>query len=101
MSDPEEDEAKEKYKKDMIKAKRILANSIKHHFIPQVSSKDTPKDIFDSLLGMYEGTNIDWKINLRAQHKITNMRKGESIHEYFTRASQFKEQLEVIEDKID
>ena len=29
------------------------------------------------------------------------MSKGESIHEYFTRVSQFKEQLEAIEDKID
>ena len=29
------------------------------------------------------------------------MSKGESIHEYFTRFSQFKEQLEAIEDKID
>ena len=29
------------------------------------------------------------------------MRKGESIQEYFTRVSQFKEQLEAIEDKID
>ena len=29
------------------------------------------------------------------------MRKGGSIHEYFTRVSQFKEQLEAIEDKID
>ena len=29
------------------------------------------------------------------------MRKGESIHEYFTSISQFKEQLEAIEDKID
>ena len=29
------------------------------------------------------------------------MSNSESIHEYFTRISQFKEQLEAIEDKID
>ena len=40
-------------------------------------------------------------MNLRAQLKITKMSKGESIHEYFTRVSQFKEQIEAIEDKID
>ena len=57
--------------------------------------------MFDSLLGMYEGRKIDWNINLRAQLKITKMRKGEFIHEYFTRVSQFKEKLEAIEDKID
>ena len=40
-------------------------------------------------------------MNLRAQLKITNMSKGESIHEYFRSVSQFKEQLEEIEDIID
>ena len=29
-----EDEVKKKYKKDMIRAKRIIANSIKYHLIP-------------------------------------------------------------------
>ena len=97
VSKPEEDEAKEKYKKDMIRSKRIIADLIKDHLIPQVSSKDTPKEMFDALLGMYEGRNINRKINLRAQLKSTKMSKSESIHEYFTRVSQFKEQLEEIE----
>ena len=38
-----EAEAKEKHKKDMIREKRIIADSIKDHLIPQVSSKKTPK----------------------------------------------------------
>ena len=99
MPKPEEDEAKEKYKKDMILS-RIIADSLKDHLIPQVSSKDTPKEMFDALTRMYEGRNINWKMNLRSQLKSTNMGKGESTHEYFTRVSQFKEQLEEIEDKI-
>ena len=90
MPDPKEDEAKEKYKKDMIRTKRIIVDSIKDHSIPQVSSKDTTKDMFDALSGMYEGRNINRKMNLRAQIKSTKMSKGESIHEYFTRVSQFK-----------
>ena len=39
----EEAEAKEKQKKDMIREQRIIANSIKDHLIPKVSSKKTPK----------------------------------------------------------
>ena len=39
----------------MIRAKRIIDDSIKDHLIPQVSSKDTPRETFDSLSGMYEG----------------------------------------------
>ena len=39
----EEDEAKSKHKKDMIIAKRIIADSIKYNLITQVSSMETPK----------------------------------------------------------
>jgi hypothetical protein len=40
-------------------------------------------------------------MNLRTQLKNTRMKKGESIQEYFSRISQFKEQLEAIGDTID
>jgi hypothetical protein len=66
-----------------------------------VSSKKTPKEMFDALNRLYEGKNINWKMNLRTQLKNTRMHKGESIQEYFSRISQFKEQLEAIGDTID
>jgi hypothetical protein len=97
----EKDATKDKYKKDMIKAKRIIADSIKDHLIPQVSSKNTPKDMFDALTRMYEGKNINRKMNLRTQLKNTKMQKGETIQDYFSRVSQFKEQLEAIGDNLD
>ena len=34
---------KAKYQKDMVRAKRIIADSIKDHLIPQVASYNTPK----------------------------------------------------------
>ena len=39
-------------------------------------------------------------MNLRAQLKGTNMSKGESIQDYFTTVSQFKEQLDAIGDSL-
>jgi hypothetical protein len=89
--EPEEDAAKAKYKKDMVRAKRIIADSIKNHLIPQVSSRNTPKEMFDSLTKMYEGKNINWKMNLRTQLKNTKMQKGEIVQEYFSRVTHFKE----------
>ena len=50
---------------------------------------------------MYEGENINRKMNLRAQLKRTKMSKGDSIQDYFTRVSQFKEQLNSIGDSLD
>jgi hypothetical protein len=92
---------KEKNQKDTIRAKRIIADSIKDHLIPYVSSKKSPKEMFDALNNLYEGKNINHKMNLRTQLKNTRMQKGESIQEYFSRISQFKEQLEAIRDTID
>ena len=51
VKEPEEDEAKSKHKKDMIITKRIIADSIKDNLIPQVSSRETPKEMFDALSG--------------------------------------------------
>ena len=69
VAEPKEDEAKEKHEQDLIKAMRIIANSIKDHLIPQVSSKKTPKQVYDALSEMYEGRDINRKMNLRAQLK--------------------------------
>ena len=74
----------------MIKAKRIIADSIKDHLIPQVSSKNTPKDMFDALTKMYEGKNINRKMNLRTQLNNTKMKKGETVQDYFSRVSQLR-----------
>jgi hypothetical protein len=92
---------KAKHQNDTIRAKRIIADSIKDHLIPYVSSKKTPKEMFDALTRLYEGKSINRKMNLRTQLKNTRVQKGESILEYFSRISQFKEQLEAIRDTID
>jgi hypothetical protein len=81
---------KAEHQKDTIRAKRIIANSIKDHLIPYVSSKKTPKEMFDALNRLYEGKNINRKMNLRTQLKNTRMQRGESIQEYFSRISKFK-----------
>jgi hypothetical protein len=100
---PETDDAtdKEKHQKDTIRAKRIIADSIKDHLIPYVSSKKTLKEMFDALSRLYEGNNINQNMNLITHLKNTRMQRGESIQEYFSRISQFKEQLEAIRDAID
>ena len=47
--------------------KRIIDDSIKDHLIPQVSSLKTPKAMFDALTKLFEGKNINWRMNLRNQ----------------------------------
>ena len=51
--------------------------------------------MFDSLINLFEGKNINQKINLRKQLKNVKIQNVETIQSYFTRVSQIKEQLEV------
>ena len=50
---PEGDEAKSLHNKNLVKAKKIIVNSIKDHLKPQVSSLKTPKEMFDSLTKLF------------------------------------------------
>jgi hypothetical protein len=49
LPEPGDEEAKEKFKKNKVKVKRILTDSIKDHLIPNVLELRTAKDMFDSL----------------------------------------------------
>ena len=68
------DEDTSKHKKSLVKAKRIIIDSIKDHLIPHVSSLKTPKKMFDALPRLYEGKNINKKMILRTQLKNVKMK---------------------------
>jgi hypothetical protein len=96
----DEDEVKGKYKKNLVKEKRIIVESIKDHFIPHVSSLKTPNKMFDSLSRLYKGKNTNWKITLRIQLKNLKMQSLETIESYFKMVYQIKEHIEAIGDTI-
>ena len=85
----------------MIKAKRIIADSIKDILISQVSSKSTPKEMFGALSSLFEGKNINRKMTLRNHLKSVKAQKSETMQSYFTRVAQIKEQLEAIGDMVE
>ena len=58
---------------DGAKEKRIIADSIKDHLIPKVSSLKIPKAMFDSLTKLFEGKNTKWNMNLRNKLKNVNI----------------------------
>ena len=84
---PEGDGDKALHKKKLFMAKRIIADSIKDHLIPQVSSLKTRKAMFDSLTKLFEGNNINRKMTLRNQLKNVKIQNEETIQSYFTRVS--------------
>ena len=97
----EGDEVKALHKKKMVMEKRIIVDFIKDHLIPQVSSLKTPKAMFDALTKLFEGKNINRKMTLRNQLKNGKIQNEETIHSYFTRVSQIKEQLEAVDEEVE
>ena len=71
VKEPEGGESKSKHKKDMIIAKRIIDDNL----IPQVSTMETLKEMFDALSGLFEGRNINRKMTLRNQLKSIRAQK--------------------------
>ena len=89
------------HKNNLVKAKKIIADSIKDHLIPQVSFLNTPKQMFDSLTKLFEGNNINQNRTLRKQLKNVKIQNAETIQSYLTRVSKIKEQLEVVEEEVE
>ena len=85
----------------MAKDKRIIADSIKYHLIPHVSTFKTPKEVYDALIKMFERNNINQKMTLRNKLKNVKIQNSEIIQSYFTRVAQIKEQLEGIEENVE
>ena len=52
------------HKKNLVKTKKLIADSIMDQIVPQVSSLKTPK-MFDSLIKLFEDKNINQKMALR------------------------------------
>ena len=94
-------EAKAIHNKKLIKAKSIIAYFIKDHLIPHVSYLKTPKEVFDALMKLFEGKNINRKITLRNQLKNVQIQNLETMQSYFTSVSQIKEQLESVKENIE
>jgi hypothetical protein len=101
LPEPEDEEAKAKFEKNEVKAKRILTDSIKDHLIPNVSELKTAKKMFDSLTKPYESKNTSRKFTLRHQFRNVTMNKSETIANFFTRISQIKDQLVSIGDPVE
>ena len=57
--------------------------------------------MFDALTKMFEWKNINWNMTLRNQLKNVKIQNVDTIQYYFTRVSQIKEQLEVVDEEVE
>ena len=60
---------KDLHKKNLMKAKKIIVDSITDQLVPQVYSLKT-LNMFDSLIKLFEDKNINQKMALRKQLRM-------------------------------
>ena len=66
------------HQKNLVKAKKVITDSIMDHLVPQVSSLKTPK-MFDSLIKLFEDKNIIQNMDLRKQLKNVKIQNAETM----------------------
>jgi hypothetical protein len=55
----------EAHEKKDIKAERVILDSMKYNLISHLSEKNATKDMFDSLVGLFESTNMNHEDGLK------------------------------------
>ena len=66
------------HKKNLVKAKKSIVDSVTNQLVPQVSSLKTPK-MFDSLIKLFEYKNSNQKMALRKQLKNVKIQNAEQL----------------------
>jgi hypothetical protein len=90
----------EKFKDVDINAMSIIVESIKDHLIPYISHLDSLKKMYDALTNLFSVRNIGQVMSLKNELREMKMNDEDNITSYFVRISQFRDQLQAIEEII-
>jgi len=74
--DPTENE---NYKDAMVRAKCMILDRVKDHFIPHIAENNTAKEMWDTLTILYQGSFVQRKMLLENHLRSYQMQKGEHI----------------------
>jgi replicative DNA helicase len=85
IPDPKDAHELAAHKKREVKAKRVLLDFVKDHLIPHIFKKKTTKDMYDTLVGLYQSGNASQKLILRHQLQSVEMFKSDTVASYLMR----------------
>ena len=73
------------WKKNDVKARKILMDSVKNHLVSHLAKSKIAKEMFDSLKKLFERDSANRSIALRTQVHTIKMNRSETIASYFMR----------------
>ena len=88
------------YKKNSIKAKRLILDGVKDHAIPHVSGKEHAFEFWEKLTNLYQSSNENRKMALNDKMKDIRMKGSESVVAYLSRFIDVRDKLASIGDAV-
>jgi hypothetical protein len=100
IPDPNDAQELAAHKKKEVKAKRVLLDYVKDHFIPRISEKKISK-MYDALVGLYQSGITTRKLILRHKLRSIQMSKSDIVASYLMSITQIRDQLVAIGEAVD
>jgi hypothetical protein len=58
------------HRKKKVKAKQVLLESMKDNLIPHIFEKNSAKELYDALVGLYQSENTNRELHLKHQLQV-------------------------------
>jgi hypothetical protein len=87
--------------KKVVKAKRVLLDSVKDHMIPHIYEKKIVKDVYGDLVCLYQSENVGRKFIFKNQLQAIKMSSSDTVVSYLMRINQIHDQLATINEELD
>ena len=81
------------WRKNDVKARKILIDSVKNHLVSHLAKSETAKEMFNSLKKLFERDSASRSIALRTQLHTIKMNRSESVASYFMRIAELRDRL--------
>ena len=73
------------YKRKQSKARSVIYDYIKEELMPNITSLNTAKECYDTLVNLYEKKDPSQKRVLKKRLRTLTLNKDESVSSFFTR----------------
>jgi hypothetical protein len=84
------------HKKKEVKAKKMILDVVKDHLIPHISEKTTTKEMFNTLVSLYQSENINRKMILRNKLGSIEMTRSDLVSSYLMKITTIRDQLAAV-----
>jgi hypothetical protein len=82
------------------RAQRVILDAVKDHLIPHLSEKQTTREMFNALVGLFQSDNMNRKMILRNKLRSVQMSRSDNVTSYLMRITQIRDQLAAVGEKV-